>query len=80
MAETEHDAQDTGQDSNMGATITKGILFGVPVGMIVMILTFWLSTDLDFLNSVGAALLPGISFGVFAGGFAGMAIAMAKEH
>lgn len=80
MAETEHQNQDSGQDSNMGAAITKGILFGVPFGMVVMILTFWLSSDLDFLHSVGAALLPGISFGVFAGGFAGMAIAMSKEH
>jgi hypothetical protein len=72
--------QESGQDNNMGASITRGILMGLPLGMIVMFLAFWLATDLDFLDSVGAALLPGISFGVFAGGFAGMAIAMAKEH
>lgn len=72
--------QESGQDNNMGASITRGILMGLPLGMIVMFLAFWLATDLDFLDSVGAALLPGISFGVFAGGFAGMAIAMSKEH
>ncbi len=77
MAETEHDST---QDSNMGASITRGILAGIPAGMILMTLTFWLTSDLDLINAVGAALLPGISFGVFAGGFAGMAIAMSKEH
>ena len=64
----------------MGASVTRGILLGIPAGTVLMTLLFWAMSDLGFMGALGAALLPGISFGVFAGGFAGMAMAMSKEH
>ena len=73
-------AETPSEDSRMGASVTKGILIGVPAGTVLMTVVFWLLSDLDLLGAIGAALLPGVSFGVFAGGFAGMAMAMSKEH
>lgn len=77
----ESTAQDSnGGDSTMGAVVVKSILLGLPVGLLLMIGVFWLLTDLDLPDAVGAGLLPGILFGAFAGGFAGVAMAMAKDH
>ena len=71
MAETAE-----GQDRPPGAAVARGILIGLPAGLIFMISAIWLITDLDLGDSLAAGLLPGVLFGVFAGGFAGMASSM----
>ncbi|HEX6947334.1 MAG TPA: hypothetical protein VF246_08290 [Acidimicrobiia bacterium] len=65
---------------SMGHNVTRGILFGIPVGLVLMTILFWAQGDMDLLGALGAALLPGTLFGVFGGGFAGVAISMSKEH
>lgn len=63
-------------DRRFGASVARGILIGLPLGLILMIGAVWLITDLDLGDSISAGLLPGVLFGVFAGGFAGVAAAM----
>ncbi len=60
----------------MGPAIIRGIAFGIPIVLIGMVFAIWLITDLDLLDSLVTALLPGILLGAFGGGFAGLAMTM----
>jgi hypothetical protein len=71
MAEQEGTERDP-----MGPAIIRGILVGIPVVLIGLSVGIWLITDLDIMESITTALLPGILLGAFGGGFAGMAATM----
>ncbi|MFO7299574.1 MAG: hypothetical protein DIU67_005210 [Actinomycetes bacterium] len=73
-------AEESGNNVSMAASITRGVLFGLPLAIGLLTILFWLQGDFDFLRALGAAALPGTLLGVFGGGFAGVAYAMAKEH
>ena len=67
---------DVGRDARMGKAVARGVLIGTPVCLIGLTLAVWLITDLDIVDSVATALLPGVLLGGFAGGFAGVAATM----
>lgn len=71
MAEQEGTERDP-----MGPAIIRGILVGIPVVLFGLSVGIWLITDLDIMESITTALLPGILLGAFGGGFAGMAATM----
>lgn len=60
----------------MGKAILRGIVIGLPVGIIGLTLVVFAITNNDLLNSFATAILPGVLLGVFGGGFAGMAMTM----
>jgi len=60
----------------MGRAIMRGIGIGLPVTLIGLTFAIWLITDLDLVDSLVTALLPGTLLGAFGGGFAGMAMTM----
>lgn len=60
----------------MGKAIARGVIIGVPASIVLIAVAVWLITDLDILDSFATAWLPGVLFGGFAGGFAGMAATM----
>jgi len=62
--------------ARMGKAIVRGVAVGFPVCLIGLTVAIWLITDLDIVDSVATALLPGILLGGFAGGFAGVAATM----
>jgi hypothetical protein len=51
-------------------------MIGLPVTLVSLTFAVWLITDLDLVDSLVTALLPGILLGAFGGGFAGMAMTM----
>lgn len=75
MAEHTEQADST-RDSRMGKAILKGLAIGFPASLVILTVAIWLITDLDLADSFATALLPGILFGGFAGGFAGVAATM----
>jgi hypothetical protein len=72
MAEHENEPDAT------GPAIVRGIMIGVPVTLIGLTFAVWLITDLDLVDSLVTALLPGTLLGAFGGGFAGMAMTMTE--
>lgn len=70
---------ETSNESSLGAAVTKGILIGIPFGLLIMSIVFWLLGSMDLPNAVAAAALPGTLLGVFAGGFTGVTIVTLKE-
>jgi hypothetical protein len=60
----------------MGPAIMRGVVIGIPVVLVGLTLGIWAITNLDFMESLTTALLPGILLGAFGGGFAGMAMTM----
>lgn len=60
----------------MGKAIVRGVMIGLPVGIIGLTLAVLAITPNDIFESFATALLPGILLGVFGGGFAGMALTM----
>jgi len=68
--------QETNQPDPMGPAIMRGVVIGIPVVLLGLTLGIWAITDLDFMESLTTALLPGILLGAFGGGFAGMAMTM----
>lgn len=60
----------------MGKAILRGVLIGLPVGIVGLTLTVLLITNNSLADSFATAILPGVLLGVFGGGFAGMAITM----
>jgi len=68
--------QGASADARVGKSVARGIGIGLPLGVIGMTLVVWLITDLDLGDSFAAGLLPGIMFGAFAGGFAGITLSM----
>ncbi|MGD2044333.1 MAG: hypothetical protein PVJ28_11835 [Acidimicrobiia bacterium] len=75
MAEHSEQADST-RDARMGKAILKGLAIGFPASLVILTVAIWLITDLDLGDSFATALLPGILFGGFAGGFAGVAATM----
>ena len=67
---------DGAQDRRMGKAILRGIVIGLPVGIIGLTLAVFVITRNDLIDSFATAILPGILLGVFGGGFAGMAMTM----
>jgi hypothetical protein len=68
--------QETNQPDTTGPAIVRGIMFGLPLALVGLTFSIWLITDLDLVDSLVTALLPGILLGAFGGGFAGMAMTM----
>jgi hypothetical protein len=68
--------QESTQPNPMGAAIMRGIGIGLPVTLIGLTFAVWLITDLDLVDSLVTALLPGVLLGAFGGGFAGMTMTM----
>ena len=69
MTEEEH-------DSRMGKAITRGILTGIPVSVLLLAAAIWLLGGEEIGDALATSLLPGTLLGVFGGGFAGMALTM----
>lgn len=64
----------------MGHAITHGIMFGIPVVLVVMTVGIYLITDNSLGESFATSVLPGVLLGTFAGGFTGMASSMSQDH
>lgn len=62
--------------ARMGKAIMRGVAVGLPVAVVGITVAVWLITDLSWVDSFATALLPGVLFGGFAGGFAGVAATM----
>lgn len=75
MAEYSEEA-DSARGARMAKAIGRGAAIGFPVCLIGLTSAVWLITDLDIVDSLATALLPGILLGGFAGGFAGVASTM----
>lgn len=60
----------------MGHAILRGVMLGMPAGVVGLTLAVLLITDISLMDSFATAILPGVLFGTFAGGFAGMAMTM----
>jgi hypothetical protein len=71
-------ADDTNQPDTTGPAIVRGIMIGLPVSLVGLTLAVWAITDLDVVDSLVTALLPGVLLGAFGGGFAGMARTMTE--
>jgi len=54
----------------------RGVLFGLPAGIVGLTLAVFVFTENTLVDSFATAILPGVLLGVFAGGFAGMAMTM----
>lgn len=76
--ETTHEA-DENPDSTFGKAVGQGILIGLPVGVVVIIGVLWIFTG-DLAEAFGTGILPGVLFGVFAGGFIGTVRGMSALH
>lgn len=79
MMETmaEHSEElDSQRDARMGKAVARGVLVGFPVALVGLTVAIWLITDLDLVDSLTTALLPGVLLGGFAGGFVGVATTM----
>ena len=62
--------------ARMGKAIIRGVVIGVPASIVLLTVAVWLIADLDIGDAFATALLPGVLFGGFSGGFAGVAITM----
>lgn len=76
-----HDTdEDYGDDETLGVRVMRGIITGMALSIpaaILLIGAFLLAvTDRDIIDSLAAALLPGVLTGFFAGGFIGVVRAM----
>ncbi|MDE0710173.1 MAG: hypothetical protein F4X18_12520 [Acidimicrobiia bacterium] len=63
---------DAGSDLAFGMAIMKGSIVGLPLMVAFITVAVWLMTDQSWQTSIATALLPGVLFGVFGGGFIGM--------
>jgi hypothetical protein len=59
-----------------GKAIVRGVIIGLPVGIVGLTIAVLLMTDNTLADSFATAILPGVLLGVFGGGFAGMATTM----
>lgn len=62
--------------ARMGRAIIRGVVIGIPVSIVGIMLAVWLFADREIGDAFATALLPGVLFGAFAGGFAGVAVTM----
>jgi hypothetical protein len=67
-------------DAVFGALVGRGIARATPVVFVAIVLILWLFTDRDFSDALRTGILPGILFGVFAGGFIGTLGSVWNEH
>lgn len=67
-------------DAVFGAKVGKGILYATPIMFILMIAVIWITTDMGLADSVRTGALPGVLFGVFAGGFIGTLGSVWNQH
>lgn len=65
-------SHDAGSDLAFGMAIMKGSLVGLPLMIVFIAVAVWLGTGQSWQTSIATALLPGVLFGVFGGGFIGM--------
>ncbi len=65
-------------DLAFGMAVAKGALIGIPVMLVFLSAAIWLITGRSAVDSIVIALLPGVLFGVFGGGFLGVLKGM--EH
>jgi hypothetical protein len=70
----EHDTS----SERTGKAIARGAIIGVPVGVVGMTVAVWLITGLDLFEAFATAIMPGVLFGAFAGGFVGMTMSMGE--
>lgn len=69
----DHDAE---RAARMRRAIFRGIIIGMPAAVVGLTVAISLLTDLGWMDSFVAAVLPGAGLGGFAGGFAGIASTM----
>lgn len=55
-----------------GKAIARGVVIAVPTAIVGITLAVWGITDLGLAESATTALLPGVLFGGFSGGFVGI--------
>lgn len=65
-------SHDAGSDLAFGMAILKGSIVGLPLMIVFMTVAVWMTTGQSWQTSIATALLPGVLFGVFGGGFLGM--------
>ena len=63
---------DAGSDLAFGTAIMKGSVVGLPLMIVFITVAVWMVTGQSWQTSLIIALLPGVLFGVFGGGFLGM--------
>lgn len=73
-----HEEEDN-PDGSFGKAVGRGILIGLPAGVIGIIGILWLTSG-DFAEAFATGILPGVLFGVFAGGFVGTVKGMSALH
>jgi hypothetical protein len=61
-----------------GKAIARGAFIGVPLGIVGITVAVWLITGLDLYECFATAIMPGVLFGAFAGGFVGMTMSMSE--
>ncbi len=71
--------EETDPDASFGKAVGKSVAIGLPAVTVLMIGVLWIFTG-DFAVAVGMGILPGVLFGVFAGGCVGTVIAMRQLH
>ena len=72
------DRAEVNPDLAFGTAVAKGALIGIPVMLVFLSAAMWLITGRSAVDSIVIALLPGVLFGVFGGGFLGVLKGM--EH
>ncbi len=72
------DRAEANPDLVFGMKVAKGALVGIPVMLVFLSAAMWLITGRSAVDSIVIALLPGVLFGVFGGGFLGVLKGM--EH
>lgn len=78
VATSERQAVET--ESRFGRLVVKGILYGIPIAIVLVTLGIYFGADQSLGNAIGTAALPGVLLGVFAGGFAGTALSMLQSE
>jgi ABC-type Mn2+/Zn2+ transport system permease subunit len=62
----------------MGRAILRGVVIGLPFGIVGMTVAVRLITGLDMFDSFATAIIPGVFLGAFAGGFVGLTKTMVE--
>ncbi|HLF59748.1 MAG TPA: hypothetical protein VI980_01045 [Acidimicrobiia bacterium] len=68
----EHDTK----EARTGKAVIRGVLVGLPLGIVGMTLAVWMITGLDAFDSFATAIIPGVLLGAFGGGFVGVTLSM----
>jgi len=74
---SEQAAEDgVGAAARMAKAVFVGAVIGIPASIAVIMVAVMMIADLDLADAFATAVLPGVLFGAFAGGFAGVAVVM----